>query len=120
THISSDELARLGLPARFAQFTVRKLTLAPGARSKSVLGSDAVAATIHRGLGEVTLLNFNVAALTFADSGKNFYESFLDLSARTSSGGMEIQSNAASVATGAAMDLLGDIPGVGTFGFGYV
>lgn len=127
--LTKEQLEAAGLPTRFGTFTGRTVTPEPGATVKypftETVAPGAVAVTGYRGLGQVTLVSFNLSALLFDDQEKQkrFFNGFLDLSTRDGSNSRnawESRPANQSQAAGQLMDLMGDVPGVGTFGFGYV
>lgn len=127
--LTKEQLEAAGLPTRFGTFTGRTVSPEPGATVKypftQSVAPGAVAVTGYRGLGQVTLVSFNLSALLFDDQEKQkrFFSGFLDLSTRdgtNSRNAWESRPANQSQAAGQLMDLMGDVPGVGTFGFGYV
>lgn len=135
--VAKEDLSAAGLPARFGTFKARELKANPGATTIPLLGKSAAAAVRGRiGIGHVTVVSFDASGLNFnstadaqrfwglvlnprADSRNNNDTSFL---AKTGTAFFNNQSQDPNQAQAASqvMDLLGDVPGVGAFGFGYV
>lgn len=124
-------LQAFGLPARFSQLKHRALTAVNDAETFNVLG-DSRAVACHRrlGFGNVVVLSIDAGSLQFAernDAMKFWQPVFsrvierLDPPSTTQPYGyVDTQEAQAGLAVNAAMDLIGDVPGVGSFGFSYV
>jgi hypothetical protein len=124
--IAPTDLRRAGLSDRFAKLKGRALTPTEGASRIPLLNSSSASAiTGSRGYGQVTVLSFDASDLLFdqPDHSKEFWGKALSLNlnpvVNTSSVnyGIVRQNNGAA---GQIIDLLGNVPGVGSFGFGYV
>jgi hypothetical protein len=120
-------LRQFGLPQRFAtRLKARKLTPASDAVVIPILEqrSPPLALRARRGLGDVTVLAFDASGLDFIDnaSARKFWEPILQTNddGTTTTSGSAIQTDQRSMAVGQIIDLLGDVPGIGTFGFKYV
>jgi hypothetical protein len=132
--VPKDELQRFGLTERFAKLKARRLTPEPGAATYTVLGEKGPQVVrAARGLGYVTVVSFDASGLQFADFNRaqTFWGSVCDpkstsrnytgnLRIYTHKVGNQIQDDKRAEAAGQIIDLLGDVPGVGTFGFKYV
>ncbi|WP_428940368.1 hypothetical protein [Fontivita pretiosa] len=121
-----------GLPARFRSLKGRQLTPLPDAQRIPLFGDD-VAAFRHRlGLGHVVLLPFDPSTFTFdsATASHAFWrpllDSALDLYDPDSKNPYynnpynDAWQQTRALAASRTMDLLGDVPGIGRFGFSYV
>ena len=130
--LSKKDLKDAGLADRFGKFKARVLTPTGNSISIPLLGkSGALANRGHRGFGTVTVINFDASGLDFNSTldAERFWGSIVDLSTHTkssgsdqpqNSNGLQIQEQKRSEAAGQIIDLLGDVPGVGAFGFKYV
>jgi hypothetical protein len=120
---------QFGLPERFATGKLKARALTPAASTDAQVipileqRSPPLALRAPRGLGDVTVLAFDASGLDFIDnpSAAKFWEPILQLDdGSTAVSGSAIQTDQRSMAVGQIMDLLGDVPGIGTFGFKYV
>lgn len=135
--IGPDMLQSFGLPTRFARLPVRQLAPRPGARSIAPMGESAAGFWIDRGLGRVMILPFEPSALLMQGQGAHqrlWRPIFARLVgeariAETADGtNMNAFSNMNAYLSGfgqnnaidAAINLIGNIPGMGRFGFSYV
>ncbi len=139
--IPPADLKAAGLNDRFRTFKARQLTPNVGAIVLPALGigknTGAFAVRQRRGAGHVTMISFDASGLLFDSSSasQRFWSILLDsksrpgddrsnvefLEKKSSSGDYnQSQNPSQALAAGQVMDLLGDVPGVGAFGFGYV
>lgn len=129
--VTPDLLDRVGLPRRFAELQHRSLLAHAGAETFAILDSTGALACARRlGFGNVIVLSVDASSLQFenATAATRFWEPVLsrviekvDPAATTQPyyyQNRPEQRHAAAVQ--ATMDLLGDVPGVGSFGFSYV
>ena len=129
--VSADELENAGLPKRFSGMSRR--TLVPHTQTLpvsevSVLG-DAKAIVGRAGLGRVMLLPIDASTLQF-DSTATFQTFWTDIlrhllyappKADTAGTIAAFQSESTSIlGAHAVLDLIGNIPNTGSFGFGYI
>lgn len=136
--------ASLGLADRFARLPVRALAPRPGARPLAVVGDAAPAYWIDRGLGRAMILPFDPASLLLptGDAAKRLWRpvvgrlvgEHLIAEVASAAGGARGGVNMAAFsnmnaymggfsqnnAIDAAVNLVGNIPGMGRFGFSYV
>lgn len=130
--LSKTDLKNAGLADRFSKFKARVLTPTGKVVSIPLLGtSGAMAIRGQRGLGNVTVINFDASGPDFNSTldAERFWGNIIDLSTHAKSSGsdqpqntnaLQIQEQRRSEAAGQIIDLLGDVPGVGAFGFKYV
>jgi hypothetical protein len=124
--ITSPDLRKAGLADRFAKLKGRALTPIKGAIKVPLLNaSSAYAISGPRGLGKVTVLTFDASDLIFdrPERATEFWSKALSLD--MSEKGRPSSVNYGAVrqnneAAGQIIDLLGNVPGVGSFGFKYV
>lgn len=133
--LTPEQVASSGLPVRFAEMKSRALTPHEGAETVPLIG-DAVGYRSRFGLGSITLLPFDASGLVFldGDGARQFWKPLLDevvpvpwVSGEEPSAARrwndpyvltaEARRHGALVA---AMEHVGNIPGVGRFGFSYV
>jgi hypothetical protein len=125
---SPKDLQQAALARRFAKFKARALTPHRDALSIPLLGSSgAIAVRAKRGLGFITVVSFDTSDLMFenADAPRRFWRPILEVGgfalSNTSNGNtQQIQEPQRAAATGEIIDMLGNVPGVGSFGFKYV
>jgi hypothetical protein len=132
--VTPQQLQQAQLPARFGKLRQRRLEPKPGTVAFSPFngGKDPVIVRGRAGLGHVTVVSFNPSELQFNQSSNAqiFLGSVFDVTTKGPSisnswinvrqSSSQIQDDKRAGAAGQVMDLLGDVPGVGTFGFRYV
>ncbi|HWE94971.1 MAG TPA: hypothetical protein VG269_13480 [Tepidisphaeraceae bacterium] len=146
--LTPEERAAAGLPPRFARMAVHQLVPDPGAQKIPLLGNGQVAAYSKRvGLGRIVLAPLNVGDLQFDDNSKvtALWQPLLGTAVSLAPTTAEIagmpppttlpgvkgsmngyvmpvpndeqQENTAAMSIA---DFLGNVPGAGEFGFGYI
>ena len=133
--LSPDELKAAGLSARFAKLPARLLEPRPEATPVALLGTEKVTGYQRRlGLGRVLVCPTDLSSLQFGNAAKTWALWRLtlkgmirrlpdDAAAQSNetyyTGANEVQAREAT-ALRQVGDLLGTVPGAGSFGFGYV
>ncbi len=118
--------SRLKLPERFDRLGGRELTPVPGAQTGSLFDlTGALTAQRRLGLGQVLVIGPDVSQLRMSGpAAMDFWRPLLvEMVVQRPAGTPYYAWNAnprSQEATNFAMDLLGEIPGVGTFGFSYI
>src|SRR5262249_47020483 len=111
---------------RFTKLKARQLTPQGGGAAEVVpiLGNnkDPLAVRARRGAGDGDGLALDPSGVDFVDgaSARAFWEPFIKSSDETMLYSSATQTDQRAMAVGQVMDLLGDVPGIGTFGFKYV
>lgn len=131
-NVAPEKLAAAGLAKRFARIPGRVLDPRPGAQPLRLLDTDDLTGYRHRaGFGQVLLLPIDPSLLVFADTqaALRFWKHVLggfvvlreadDTSNRVSYWNDPVLTRRAN-AIDSVMDLLGNVPGIGSFGFGYI
>jgi len=126
------KIREAGLPPRFANLKGRQLTPLPGAQRIPLFGDDVAAFRHGLGLGHVVLLPFDPSTFLFDSpaSAHAFWRPMLDSALDLydpdaknryyNSPWNDAWQQTRTLAANRTMDLLGDVPGVGRFGFSYV
>lgn len=132
--VSPEEMVKERLRGRFAKFKGRVIEPRGGAFAYRLIGDNGRVVRSRVGLGEVTVVSFEASALDFLSPGdaERFWGRIIDPAyvgggdasftwARAGdNSGNQIQSSRRANGAAQIVDLLGNVPGVGTFGFGYV
>ena len=126
--LSKKDLHDAGIADRFGKFKARQLTPLENTVSIPLLGeSGAKAIRGQRGLGSVTVINFDASGPDFnaGSDALRFWSKIVELPTAGSANEnpqlpRQIQEQKRADAAGQIIDLLGDVPGVGSFGFKYV
>lgn len=124
--LSDVNLNRIGLPKRFGQLTVRTLRPATDATAVS-LGGPLQLLQRRVGLGQILLLPVDASQLQFTnlDATKKFWQKVMECAGLWRDGqnngyGVRPDDQRHTAAVQYSMDQLGNIPGIGQFGFSYV
>jgi hypothetical protein len=133
--LSPEELTTAGLTQRFARLPARKLLPVAGAEPLKLLGSDRITGWQRRlGLGRIVVCHVDLASLQINDPRKTWAlwrvvlkgmirrlpeDGAAPLDPSYGYGPGESQQREAT-AVRQVGDLLGNVPGAGQFGFGYV
>jgi hypothetical protein len=128
--IAAAQIDQAGLSNRFARLPGRTLVPADGTTRLPLLGAPDLFAVRGRvGFGQILLLPVDPSLFSFndADAAKRFWQPILqgiltfdEKENAQSYGWNDPVLTRHAAATNAVMDLLGDVPGIGAFGFGYV
>ncbi len=125
--LDAKTVAAAGLPARFSSIPARDTTAAEGARRVDVFGGASALYVNEAGFGSVGALPFDASSLLFADAETSaaFWRPVLGALIQIEKPGdgtpyYGYQGNRRGAAQSAVADVLGDVPGAGQFGFGYV
>ena len=130
--VPASARAAFGLPDRFASLPGREVAPRPGTKAVPLLGDGASAVVGRAGFGRVGLVPFDASAVPLdgADATARFWRPVLaalidlpDESAENDRGSYTYlgrDSARRNAAQSAVADALGDVPGAGSFGFGYV
>lgn len=122
--IPPDVLQRLGLPERFARIGTRTLTLRDGARKIDFNDGLPPIATRSIGLGSISILPFDIGTMQFSDNQVrtrlwgDLFDKVMGAPASTDRNSYYYETDID--AAYAALDVIGDIPNTGSFGFGYI
>ena len=126
--LDAKTVADAGLPARFGKIPGRETSVMGGARQVPLFGGAAPMAVRSVGYGMVGALPFDASSLLFEDEKKStafwmpVLGEFVTIKPPTDAPNYNYgygDPRRAS-AQSAVADLLGDVPGAGEFGFGYV
>ena len=128
TTLKVDEktVAAAGLPARFGEIAAREMTAAPAADKIPLFGGAAAVVTSRVGYGMVAVLPFDASSLRFSEAkqSEQFWKPVMDAmlppAPDASDYGYRTGNPRQAAAQSAVADVLGDVPGAGQFGFGYV
>ncbi|MDB5331588.1 MAG: hypothetical protein JWP03_2739 [Phycisphaerales bacterium] len=147
--LTPEDRAAAGLPPRFARMAVYQLAPEPGAQKIPLFGKGQVAAYSKRvGLGRVVLAPLNVGDLQFDDNSKvaALWQPLLGTAVSLTASTVEVPATQPTLSTLPAVpgavnvyatpvpndeqqentatmsiaDFLGNVPGAGEFGFGYI
>ena len=120
--LDKNQKFKAGLTQRMGAIRSRQLTAKPGTSQISLLGtteSDAIVG--HYGLGKIVLIPFDAATLDFDNDPLRIkWDQALNLQANTSPPEDGDFGSAHNDTASALIDTLGNVPGVGAFGFKYV
>ena len=128
TTLKVDEktVAAAGLPARFGEIPAREMTAAPAADKIPLFGGAAEVVTCRVGYGKIAVLPFDASSLRFSDAkqSEQFWKPVMDAmlppTPEASDYGYRTGNPRQAAVQSAEADALGDVPGAGQFGFGYV
>lgn len=126
--LSDRQLFDASLPARFADLSIRPITPAPGAEMFPLFGSDQLSAIYGRvGLGRVMVLPINASTLQFQGTALPFWTGLCAVAFplnvdpdHADNSYLYGQDARREAGLNGALDMIGQIPGTGSFGFGYV